>query len=52
VETIASYPVKMSHASLPPATRKRLGITPALVRVSCGLEDAEDLQADFEEALQ
>jgi cystathionine beta-lyase len=52
VETIASYPVRMSHAAIPPAERKRLGITDTLIRVSAGLEAAEDLITDFEEALR
>ncbi|MDR2633126.1 MAG: PLP-dependent aspartate aminotransferase family protein [Treponema sp.] len=51
VETIASYPVMMSHASLPPAERERLGISDTLIRISVGLEDAEDLIADFAQAL-
>jgi cystathionine beta-lyase/cystathionine gamma-synthase len=51
VETIASYPVKMSHASIPQAERERLGITDTLIRVSAGLEDIEDLIADFDKAL-
>jgi cystathionine beta-lyase len=51
VETIASYPVKMSHASIPPAERERLGITDTLIRISVGLEDPEDLIADFAQAL-
>jgi cystathionine beta-lyase len=51
VETIASYPVKMSHASLPAALRDRLGVSPALIRISAGLEDADDLIRDFDQAL-
>ncbi|MDR1099064.1 MAG: PLP-dependent aspartate aminotransferase family protein [Treponema sp.] len=51
VETIASYPVRMSHASIPPAERERLGIADSLIRISAGLEDPEDLIEDFEEAL-
>ncbi|GHT80153.1 cystathionine gamma-synthase [Spirochaetia bacterium] len=51
VETIASYPVRMSHASIPQADRNRLGITDTLIRISVGLEDAEDLIADFDNAL-
>jgi cystathionine beta-lyase len=51
VETIASYPVKMSHASIPPAEREHLGITDTLIRISVGLEDTEDLIADFAQAL-
>lgn len=51
VETIVSYPVKMSHASIPKAEREALGITDNLIRVSVGLEDVEDLIKDFENAL-
>jgi cystathionine beta-lyase/cystathionine gamma-synthase len=52
VETIASWPVKMSHASIPPEERARLGITDDLIRISAGLEDADDLMADFDQALK
>jgi cystathionine beta-lyase len=52
VETIASYPVRMSHASMPPGERERLGITDTLIRISAGLEDPEDLIADFDRALE
>jgi cystathionine beta-lyase len=51
VETIASYPVRMSHAAMPPEERKRLGITDTLIRISAGLEDTGDLIEDFENAL-
>jgi cystathionine beta-lyase len=51
VETIASYPVRMSHASIPREERERLGITDTLIRISAGLEDPEDLLEDFERAL-
>ncbi|MDR2397898.1 MAG: PLP-dependent transferase [Spirochaetaceae bacterium] len=52
VETIASYPVKMSHAAIPMAERERLGITDTLIRISVGLEDPEDLIVDFARALE
>jgi cystathionine beta-lyase len=52
VETIASYPVKMSHAGIPVAERERLGITDTLIRVSVGLEDIDDLIEDFDKALR
>jgi cystathionine beta-lyase len=52
VETIASYPVRMSHAAMPQPERERLGITDTLIRISAGLEDPEDLIADFGEALR
>lgn len=51
VETIVSYPVTMSHAAMPESERLRRGITDSLIRVSVGLEDAEDLIKDFEAAL-
>lgn len=51
VETIVSYPVKMSHASVPKEQRDHLGITDRLIRVSVGLEDIDDLLADFKTAL-
>ena len=41
----------MTHLSVPVARRQALGITDNLVRVSVGVEDAEDLIADFEQAL-
>lgn len=51
VETIVSYPVKMSHASVPQQERERLGISDNLIRVSVGLEEIEDLIEDFEQSL-
>ncbi len=51
VETIASYPVRMSHAAMPQEERDRLGITDTLIRISVGLEDPADLIADFDRAL-
>jgi len=50
VETLISHPETMTHASVPVADRKRLGITPGLVRISVGIEDIEDLIADLENA--
>lgn len=52
VETILSYPVKMSHAAMPAAEREQRGITTSLLRVSVGLENADDLIKDFDQALQ
>jgi cystathionine beta-lyase/cystathionine gamma-synthase len=51
VETLITHPVTMTHADVEPAERKRVGITDGLVRLSVGLEDAEDLIADLREAL-
>lgn len=52
VESILSFPCKMSHASMPPDERARRGITDALVRLSVGLEHVDDLEADIEQALK
>ncbi|MDP5277743.1 cystathionine gamma-synthase family protein [Sphingomonas sp. DG1-23] len=51
-ETLASHPAGMTHLSVPEARKQALGITDNLVRISIGVEDADDLIADFEEALQ
>jgi cystathionine beta-lyase len=51
VESIISYPARMSHASVPADERLRKGITDTLVRLSVGLEDPEDLIADLEQAM-
>jgi cystathionine beta-lyase/cystathionine gamma-synthase len=52
VETLISHPETMTHASVPIETRKRLGITPGLVRISVGIEDIEDLIGDLENAFE
>jgi cystathionine beta-lyase/cystathionine gamma-synthase len=51
VESLAEHPAIMTHASIPPEARKRLGIDDGLVRLSVGLEAADDLWADIEHAL-
>ncbi|SHE45415.1 trans-sulfuration enzyme family protein [Alkalibacter saccharofermentans] len=51
VETIVSYPTKMSHGSMPKEVKSDLGISDKLIRISVGLEDTGDLIADFEQAL-
>jgi cysteine-S-conjugate beta-lyase len=52
VETILSWPCRMSHASMPASERKERGIGDGLLRLSAGLEDPSDLEADFEQALR
>lgn len=51
VESLVNHPAIMTHASVPPETRARLGITDNLVRFSVGIEDIDDLVADIETAL-
>ena len=50
-ETLASHPAGMTHLSVPDARKQALAITDNLVRISIGVEDADDLIADFEQAL-
>ena len=50
-ETLASHPAAMTHLSVPDARKALMGITDNLVRISIGIEDADDLIADFAQAL-
>ena len=50
VESLANHPALMTHASIPADKRAEIGITDDLVRLSVGIEDAEDLIADLESA--
>src|SRR5687768_12602329 len=52
VESLISHPATMTHASVSPDMRIKLGITDGLVRLSCGVEEAEDLVADLEKAFE
>jgi cystathionine beta-lyase/cystathionine gamma-synthase len=51
VESLITQPAFSSHAGLKPEDRERLGITDDLVRVSCGIENSDDLIDDFKQAL-
>lgn len=51
VESLISVPAKMTHASIPRERRLELGITDGLIRISVGIEDADDLIEDLEQAL-
>jgi cystathionine beta-lyase/cystathionine gamma-synthase len=51
VETIITHPASMTHASIPVEQRQRIGITDGLVRISVGIEDADDIIADIDAAL-
>lgn len=52
VETLICHPASMTHAAIPEDIRRRVGITPQLLRLSAGIEDAADLTADIEAALR
>jgi cystathionine gamma-lyase len=51
VESLIEHPALMTHGSIPPALRATLGIDDALVRLSVGIEDVEDLRRDLRDAL-
>jgi cystathionine beta-lyase/cystathionine gamma-synthase len=52
VESLIGHPASMTHASVPPAMRQEMGLTDSLVRLSCGIEDTEDLITDLDRAFQ
>jgi cystathionine gamma-lyase len=52
VESLIEHPAIMTHASVPAANRKRLGITDGLIRLSVGVEDIEDLRSELDAALR
>jgi cystathionine gamma-lyase len=51
VESLINHPAIMTHASVPPEMRQRLGIGDTLVRLSVGVEDVDDLIEDLDQAL-
>ena len=51
IESLVCHPASMTHASIPRAEREAVGITDGLIRFSVGIEDAEDLIADIQNAL-
>ena len=51
VESLTCHPATMTHAAIPAIDRKKAGITSSLIRLSVGIEDAQDLKNDLEQAL-
>ena len=51
VESLAELPATMTHASMPPELRARIGVTDSLIRLSVGVEEVDDLIADLDRAL-
>jgi cystathionine gamma-lyase len=51
VESLIGHPASMTHAAVPVALRQSMGLTDSLIRLSCGIEEPEDLIADLEQAL-
>lgn len=52
VESLVSIPVLTSHAMISAEQRRKMGVTEQMIRLSVGIENAEDLIADLEHALQ
>jgi cystathionine gamma-lyase len=52
VESLAEHPCSMTHASVPRDELERIGVTESLIRLSVGIEDAEDLITDLSNALE
>jgi cystathionine gamma-lyase len=52
VESLIEHPAIMTHASIPPATRQKLGISDGLIRISVGIEHVDDLIGDLDGAFQ
>ncbi len=52
VESLIGHPASMTHASIPEDRRNAMGLTDSLVRLSCGVEDADDLMADLDQAFK
>jgi len=52
VESLAEHPSLMTHTSMPPEERRRIGLGDELLRLSVGIEDLDDLLADLDQALQ
>lgn len=52
VESLIGHPATMTHASVPASLRESMGLSQGLVRISVGIEDADDLLADLEQAME
>ena len=51
VESLAGHPASMTHASIPKIEREKSGVVDSLIRLSVGIEDAEDLILDLDKAI-
>ena len=52
VESLVCHPASMTHAAIPADIRKEVGIVDELIRLSVGIEDADDLIADLKQAIE
>ena len=51
VESLAGHPATMTHGAIPKEEREKIGVVDSLIRLSVGIEDAEDLISDLRQAL-
>lgn len=51
VESLAGHPASMTHASIPKEEREKSGVVDSLIRLSVGIEDADDLIEDLSQAI-
>ena len=51
VESLIEHPAIMTHATIPAEIREKIGIKDGLIRLSVGIENVEDLEADLKQAL-
>ncbi len=52
LDTLVQHPATMTHGKIAPDDRARMGISDGMIRVSLGIENVEDIIADFEQALE
>lgn len=52
VDSLIQYPAAMSHAHVPPAIRRQMGVSDGLIRISVGIENIEDILSDLQSALE
>ena len=52
VESLIGHPATMTHASIPKEEREKVGVTDSLIRLSVGIEDADDLIEDLKQAIE
>jgi cystathionine beta-lyase/cystathionine gamma-synthase len=51
VESLIEHPISMTHGAIPPEVREKAGLSDALIRLSVGIEDLEDLKEDLDAAI-
>ncbi|MBK5246746.1 MAG: PLP-dependent transferase, partial [Peptostreptococcaceae bacterium] len=52
VESLITYPIAQTHAAIPKEIREKIGVNEKLLRISVGIEDAQDIINDLEQAMR